>query len=300
MLSIIAEISSPTCTSPDINNTHCFYTLLHSPLFLIPKTMSLVFERNDDTNSIRRSGFIQGMQCIPVYDSPEEKSEDQRRLLLAEEIEDDDLGSCSSSSIGRNSDVSGESSSGGEDSTEAEVQSQLKGPLDTMDALEEVLPMRRGISKFYNGKSKSFTSLADAAAVSSVKDFAKPDNPYNRKRKNLLAHSSLLDKNRTNPLRNSGSGISKRLANSNRSTMALGTTTSNSDFNSTSSSLSSCLPPLHPQCKKSTTIRSSSPTMRTNPPCRSFSLSDLQFVAAATPDIAGLAVHSGNKDNKLR
>ena len=98
--------------------------------------MPLVFERNDNNNSTRRSG-IHGMQCISVYDSLEEKSEDQRRLR-----EEDDLGSCSSSSIERNSDVSGESSSDGEDSTEAEVQSELKGPLHTMDALEEVLPMR--------------------------------------------------------------------------------------------------------------------------------------------------------------
>ncbi|XP_022749971.1 uncharacterized protein LOC111299185 [Durio zibethinus] len=260
--------------------------------------MSLVFERNGCSNSIR--GFIHGMQCISVYDSQEEKSEDRRRLLSAEGREEDDLGSCSSSSIGRNSDVSCESSSDGEDSTEAEVQSELKGPLDTMDALEEVLPMRRGISKFYNGKSKSFTSLADAAAAASVKDFAKPDNPYNRKRKNLLSHSFLLDKNRNHPVRNGGSEISKRLANSSRNTVALGATMSSSasDCNSISSSSSSCPPPLHPQCKKSTTIRSSSATALTNSPCRSFSLSDRQFVVAATGNIAGLAVHSGNKDDK--
>ncbi|XVF48890.1 hypothetical protein PTKIN_Ptkin03bG0224800 [Pterospermum kingtungense] len=259
--------------------------------------MSLVSGRNDDGNSIRRSGFIHGMQCVPVYDSPEEKSEDRRRLCLGEEREEDDLGSCSSSSIGRNSDVSGESSSDGEDSTEAEVQSQLKGPLDSIDALEEVLPMRGGISKFYNGKSKSFTCLAAAAAASSVKEFAKPE--YNRKRKNLLAHRSLLDKNRNRPLRNSGNEISKRLANSNWSMVAAGNATSSSDLNSISSP-SSNLPPLHPQYKKSATIRSSSPTTRPNPPCRSFSLSDLQFVASATPNIAGLVVHGGNKDNKLR
>ncbi|XWS17487.1 hypothetical protein CRYUN_Cryun33cG0072100 [Craigia yunnanensis] len=286
------------CTSPDISNP-AFYTPLLSLLFSFPKTMPLVFERTDNTNSISCSGFIRGMQCMSVYDSPEEKSEDRRRLLSAEKREEDDLGSCSSLSIGRNSDVSGESSSDVEDSTEVEVQSKLKGPLDSMDALEEVLPIRRGISKFFNGKSKSFTSLADAVAAASVNDFAKPDDPYNRKRKNLLAHSSLLDKNRNHPLGNSRSEISKRLTNSNRSTVALGTTMSSSDFNSISSSPSSCLPPLHPQCKNSTTIRSSSPTTRTNPPCRSFSLSDLQFVAAATPNVAGLAVHSGNKDNKL-
>lgn len=46
--------------------------------------------------------------------------------------------SSSSSSIGRNSDVS----SDGEDCGENEAQSSYKGPLDMMEALEEVLPIR--------------------------------------------------------------------------------------------------------------------------------------------------------------
>ncbi|KAA3457898.1 Photoactivated adenylate cyclase subunit alpha-like protein [Gossypium australe] len=248
--------------------------------------MSLFFERNGDGNSIGRSGFIHDMQCI--QDSPEVRNDDQRESVLAEDgEEEDDLGYCSSSSIGGNSDVSGESSSDGEDSRETKVQSKLKGPLDTMDALQEVLPTRKGISKFYNGKSKSFTSLADAVTASSVKEFAKPDNPYNRKRKNLLTRGS------------------KRLGNSYGSAMAFGTTMSSSDLNLMSSSPSSCLPPLHPQYKKSTMISSSSIAAQPNlnPPCRSFSLSDLQFVvaaAAATPNMAGLAVRSCNKDNKMR
>lgn len=55
----------------------------------------------------------------------------------------DDLDSCSSSSIGRNSDSSGGSSDGGDESGgDGEVQSLYKGPLDTMDALEEVLPVK--------------------------------------------------------------------------------------------------------------------------------------------------------------
>ncbi|GMI81328.1 hypothetical protein HRI_001802100 [Hibiscus trionum] len=264
--------------------------------------MSLVFGRNNDnSSSIRRSGFHHGMQCVSVYGSPEEKSEDRRRLSPTAEIDDDDLGSCSSSSIGRNSDDSGESQSDDDDSPETEVQSQPKGPLDTVLALEEVLPMRKGISQFYNGKSKSFTSLADAAAASSAKDFAKPEDPYNKKRKNLLIRSSSLDKKPNNPLRNYVTEISKIVANANRSKMALGSTTCSSDISSTASSPSNCLPPLHPPCKNSTTIRPpSSSTNRPNPPCRSFSLSDLQFVAAGTPNVAGLAVHSGNnKGNKL-
>ncbi|XP_060190516.1 uncharacterized protein LOC132619708, partial [Lycium barbarum] len=54
----------------------------------------------------------------------------------------------------------------------------------------------RGLSSFYAGKSKSYTSLADAASSPSLKDMVKPDNAYTRKRKNLLAHSNFFDKNR--------------------------------------------------------------------------------------------------------
>ncbi|KAL2471922.1 Uncharacterized protein Adt_40058 [Abeliophyllum distichum] len=78
------------------------------------------------------------------------------------EKEEKGLDSCNSasesSSIGKNSDIS-EKSLDNFDENE-EVQSSYKGPLDAMDALEEVLPIRRGISRFYNGKSKSFASLA--------------------------------------------------------------------------------------------------------------------------------------------
>ncbi|KAM7274945.1 hypothetical protein ACFE04_016811 [Oxalis oulophora] len=98
---------------------------------------------------------------------------------------DDDDGSYSSTSIGMNSsdDISDD---------DDEVHSCFKGPLDTMDVLEQVLPIKKGISKFYNGKSKSFTSLADISDVSSsAKDLAKPKNPFNKKRKNLLVNRHL-------------------------------------------------------------------------------------------------------------
>ncbi|KAK8644477.1 hypothetical protein V6N13_123783 [Hibiscus sabdariffa] len=106
--------------------------------------MSLAFGRNNDnSSSIRRSGFLHGMQCISsVYGSSKERSEDRRRLSSTVEVEDDDLGSCSSSSIGRNSDDSVESGSNDDDSPETEVQSQPKGPLVTVDALGEVLSLR--------------------------------------------------------------------------------------------------------------------------------------------------------------
>lgn len=54
----------------------------------------------------------------------------------------------SSSSIGKNSDASGRSlSDDGEENDEA--QSSYKGPLDMMDALEEVLPLRLELNSFY-------------------------------------------------------------------------------------------------------------------------------------------------------
>jgi hypothetical protein len=79
--------------------------------------------------TIERSKF---MPCIPIYDSPR---------FPAERV--GDMDSCSSSSIGRNSDSSAGSSDGGDESGgESEVQSSYKGPLDTMNALEEVLPLK--------------------------------------------------------------------------------------------------------------------------------------------------------------
>ncbi|GMN52995.1 hypothetical protein TIFTF001_022139 [Ficus carica] len=254
---------------------------------------------NGGGDAIRRSRFIHGVPCLSIYDSSEPKvfAEDRRRL----ERESD---SCSSSSVGRNSDLSG-GSSDGDDSADDEVQSSFKGPLDTMDALEEVLPIKRGISKFYSGKSKSFTSLVDVSSVSSIKEFAKPENPYNKKRKNLLARASLMDKNHNYPIKNIASGTSKRPANCNRSTLVPCETMSSSAFNinhddsSSNSTPPSCsLPPLHPHGKRSPPIGSSSPPQRQSP-WRSFSLSDLQSVAASsTPNIHGLAISTRGKNNE--
>ncbi|KAL8208636.1 hypothetical protein R6Q57_008048 [Mikania cordata] len=58
---------------------------------------------------------------------------------------------------------------------------------DAIQAQEQALPIRRGISTFYNGKSKSFTCLADVWPTSSTQDIAKPETAYTRKRRNLGA-----------------------------------------------------------------------------------------------------------------
>ncbi|KAK8660829.1 hypothetical protein V6N13_051737 [Hibiscus sabdariffa] len=196
-----------------------------------------------------------------------------------EEEEEDWRGSSSvtttSSSIGRNSDddrVSGRSSDGG-DCGENEVQSSYKGPLDMMNSIEQVLPMRRSISSFYNGKSRSYTSLAEATSVSSMKDIAKPENAYTRRRRNLLAINHVWDKNRNKKL--------IRPISSSKSTLALAVAMSSSETDSFSSTgedspstSSPRLPPLHPQTKTACFNNNSSARNFSN--WRSFSLADVR------------------------
>ncbi|KAK1550368.1 hypothetical protein Q3G72_018049 [Acer saccharum] len=255
--------------------------------------MSIGLQRSN-SNSIQRS---KRMQCVSsIFESPEADVLDSDMRFPAEREKDKDGDSSSSSSLGRNSD----GSSDGEDSDE--LQSSCKGPLDDLDSLEEVLPIKRGISKFYKGKSKSFTSLADASSASSMEDLAKPENPYTRKRKNLLAHSNFLGKNRNHHFKSNGSGILKKTVNSGRSNSL--ESSNSEDSNSIALSFSHHLPPLHPHGKKSPGNESSlfnessSPPPRRNSPWRSFSLSDLQCVAAASPKRTGLAIHDGDMDYK--
>jgi len=52
--------------------------------------------------------------------------------------------------------------------------------------------LRRGLSRHYGGKSRSFTCLADVV-TSPIQDLAKPENPYAKRRKNNNgSHSNLL------------------------------------------------------------------------------------------------------------
>lgn len=71
-----------------------------------------------------------------------------------------------------------------EEEGEEEVESKFKAGLGSMGLLEESLPIKRGLSNFFGGKSKSFANLSD---VTTVKDLAKPENPLNKRRRILMA-----------------------------------------------------------------------------------------------------------------
>ncbi|KAG9135346.1 hypothetical protein Leryth_007118 [Lithospermum erythrorhizon] len=145
-------------------------------------------------------GYMDGLSCISMVE-PERYVHDEKRLMVEEKMmakektttfkncnKTTSCSSSSASSIGKNSDISGISLDNNNVSKdiEEEVQSSYKSPLDAMQGLEDVLPIRKGISSFYNGKSKSFTSLADAA---SSKELTKPESAYAKRRRNLLAYT---------------------------------------------------------------------------------------------------------------
>lgn len=46
------------------------------------------------------------------------------------------------------------------------------------------------MSSYFSGKSKSFASLSDVASQTSVKELAKLENPYNKRRRILVACKS--------------------------------------------------------------------------------------------------------------
>ncbi|KAL2338790.1 hypothetical protein Fmac_013236 [Flemingia macrophylla] len=230
--------------------------------------MPFAMENNGGV-TIGRSSFA---HCVPICD----------RDFPAEDSD------CSSvSSIGRNS-TSSEDSSDREDAGELEVQSSFKGPFDTINDLENDLPVKKGISKFYSGKSKSFTSLADAAAATCMQEIVKPEDPYAKKRKNLIARHVSIERSRS--CADNIGGLSKRPANIGRETSCLNLSSSEEGNTSTSISPPCSLPPLHPRANRSSLPQ---PSTTRNSPWRSYSWTDMHSVAEAH-DISGLAICSGN------
>ncbi|XP_054798578.1 protein OXIDATIVE STRESS 3 LIKE 1-like [Prosopis cineraria] len=243
---------------------------------------------------VKSSQLTRAVTCTSAFFDPSQDRKPEAgsggdRALPAKVADDKfSTSSSSTSSIGRNSDLSSERSMGDEDRGENEAQSAYNGSLDMMQSLEEVLPVSRGISKFYNGKSKSFTNLTHACSSPSVKDLAKPDNGYNRKRRNLMAFNHVWNKNRSFPLKSNSGGISKRtILSSSRSALALAVAMNSSDSSSSITSEDSIsksppyLPPLHPLSSASsiTSGGSPSPFAHNFSTWRSFSLADLQHCA---------------------
>lgn len=114
-------------------------------------SISLALENNSSgsSNRIQGSGFIHGLSSrVSILESPVPGQKTvpapgtQDRGFTAAGREQEASSCSSSSSIGRNSDCSS-SSRRSDSEEESEVQSSYKGPgpLDTMDSLEDSLPI---------------------------------------------------------------------------------------------------------------------------------------------------------------
>ncbi|CAL9777594.1 unnamed protein product [Musa acuminata subsp. burmannicoides] len=64
------------------------------------------------------------------------------------------------------------------------------GPLYELSSLMEQLPIKRGLSKYYQGKSQSYTSLS---VVSSIEDLPKKETPCRRKIKPCKSYAAGMD-----------------------------------------------------------------------------------------------------------
>lgn len=103
-------------------------------------------------------------------------------LFLKEEETGSDDSSESSSSIGAPGHTDDDDDSGEEN---GEVSSSKL----SLDSLEDSLPIKRGLSSHFSGKSKSFANLSDmSSSTCTVKDLGKPENPFNKRRRVLIAN----------------------------------------------------------------------------------------------------------------
>ncbi|ESQ42762.1 hypothetical protein EUTSA_v10014792mg [Eutrema salsugineum] len=134
-----------------------------------------------------------------IYDDSrrtnEEEEEDivegvSRSMLAAEtfsEEEEEDSSSCSLSSMCSSSDLT-------EDDDDDASSSSSNGPLGDLSDLMSHLPIKRGLSKFYEGKSQSFTSLANVKSLEDLMKRGFKNRNYGaRRRKACRSTGGIID-----------------------------------------------------------------------------------------------------------
>ncbi|KAI3447051.1 hypothetical protein Pfo_003716 [Paulownia fortunei] len=127
---------------------------------------------------------------------------DSRQIRWAAIKKDENCESMESSSI---NDSEASSSSLSEDLTDDASSSSTSsktnsspssGPLCELAELMAQLPIKRGLSKYYHGKSQTFASLA---SVSSVEDLAKKETSYSKRMKSCKSYGGNLNQHKFGP-----------------------------------------------------------------------------------------------------
>ncbi|KAF3514217.1 hypothetical protein Bca4012_001366 [Brassica carinata] len=98
-----------------------------------------------------------------------------RSMLETETFFEEDSSSCSLSSMCSSSDLT-------EDDDDVSSSSS-NGPLEDLSDLMSHLPIKRGLSKFYEGKSQSFTSLANVKSLEDLMKTGLKNRNYGARRK---------------------------------------------------------------------------------------------------------------------
>lgn len=167
------------------------------------------------------SGFCRGNEasehgCVSSFyetlrSSRSSSCSTRNGIFEDDEIEPDTMSDLSSSS--ENGMLLVSSSSSRETShDETEIESARKEPACIPFSMEASSPPRKGLSKFYAGKARSFSCMMD---VGSVKDLAKPEVAHGKKRRATSSISGLP------PLQKGVSTIAKKSLHSGKSTLAL-------------------------------------------------------------------------------
>ncbi|KAF5748087.1 hypothetical protein HS088_TW04G00036 [Tripterygium wilfordii] len=92
---------------------------------------------------------------------------------------------------GKSVDDSSDSSSIGAESEDEDNDDDVvssEKALCSLTSLEESLPIKKGLSNYYSGKSRSFADLSQLDSISSAKDLRKPENPLNKRRRIQMAN----------------------------------------------------------------------------------------------------------------
>lgn len=144
-------------------------------------------------NNQGRSQFFQDYPCSQQFlFSRDFKEKAQSFVIMEGEIYDANNGrtgsSSSSSSIGEDSSaLNGSLTSLDTEDDASSASANSSGSLFDLTDLIPQLPIKKGLSKFYQGKSQSYTSLS---RVKSIEDLPKKESPYNNKRKLMKSSKS--------------------------------------------------------------------------------------------------------------
>ncbi|XP_010451263.1 PREDICTED: uncharacterized protein LOC104733379 [Camelina sativa] len=125
-----------------------------------------------------------------IYQDPRKIQEDEDIVQGVSRTfsEEEDSSSCSLSSMCSSSDLTDE-----DDDDDDVSSSSSNGPLEDLSDLMLHLPIKRGLSKFYEGRSQSFTSLANVKSLEDLMKRGLKNRNYGARRKTCRSTGGIID-----------------------------------------------------------------------------------------------------------